>query len=280
MATILRSSFIVTLATISLQPSSFFTLALVPPAQLPPKIYTSASSIPDPPPPIEPFIPSIFDDALLSVFRWTLQRQSGVALPDIPGFDGMMAELHELHRRSRGTDELERVSLQTMTALAGPIPFVYKTFFARWEATPAVLAWFAKYLLPFLVGEMTLTSTSSSSRDDDASIINNGNDNSNVSGVGGGGGGLLVERCRVLEGSKCMGVCAKMCKVPTERFFAERWGVPLSMEPNFETGACQLRFGVVPLDVKDDPTIPPGCLGRCPGAAVATLQGDGPVEMC
>mmetsp|Transcript_8742 Transcript_8742/g.15830 ORF Transcript_8742/g.15830 Transcript_8742/m.15830 type:complete len:274 (+) Transcript_8742:58-879(+) len=273
MAAILRSSFIVTLATTFLHPSSFFTLALVPPAQLPPKIYTSASSIPDPPPPTDPFIPSIFDDALLSVFRWTLQQQSGVALPNISGFDGMVAELHELHRRSRGTDELERVSLQTMTALAGPIPIVYKTFFARWEATPAVLAWFAKYLLPFLVGEMTLTSTSSSH--DDASISNN-----NSNGSGAVGGGLLVERCRVLEGSKCMGVCAKMCKVPTERFFAERWGVPLSMEPNFETGACQLRFGVVPLDVEDDPTIPPGCLGRCPGAAVAALQGDGPVEMC
>ena len=78
----------------------------------------------------------------------------------------------------------------------------------------------------------------------------------------------------MLEGSGCKGVYAKMCKVPTERFFAERWGVPLSMEPNFETGACQLRFGVAPVALEEDATIPPGCLGRCPagGGGVAALD--------
>mmetsp|Transcript_19472 Transcript_19472/g.41656 ORF Transcript_19472/g.41656 Transcript_19472/m.41656 type:complete len:277 (-) Transcript_19472:417-1247(-) len=259
-------SFLAALATTCLyQPPTLLSSALVPPAQLPPKIYTSASSIPDPPAPTEPFVPSFFDDALLSVFRWTLQQQSDVVLSDIPGFDGMTAELHQL-RRTKGTDELERVSLRTMTALAGPIPFIYRALFANWEASPALLAWFAKHLLPFLVGEMTLTSISSHDDDD-----NNG---------GARGGGLLVERCRVLEGSKCKGVCTKMCKVPTERFFAERWGVPLSMEPNFETGACQLRFGVVPPDVEDDPTVPPGCLGRCPGAIAAALEGDSPTDLC
>ena len=215
--------------------------ALSPPAPKP-NIYKSASSIPDPPPPDKPFIPSPVDDLLLSVFRFTLQRQSGVVHPETPGFEGMMNELHEL-RRTKGTDELERVSLQTMTALAGPIPFVYRNVFSGWDATPALLAWFASQGLQFLVGDMKLTSI-----DDDSSA----------------GGGLLVERCRVLEQSNCKGICAKMCKVPTERFFAERWGVPLSMEPNFETGSCQLRFGVEPLDIKEDLTIPGGCLGRCP----------------
>lgn len=167
----------------------------------------------------------------------------------------MMAELHEL-RRTKGTDELERVSLQTMTALAGPIPFVHRKIFAANEASPAVLAWFAKLFLPFLVGEMTLTTTSQSG--DDGTIRR--------------GGGLLVERCLVLEGSKCKGICAKMCKVPTERFFAERWGIPLSMEPNFETGECQLRFGVSPVTLEEDVTIPPGCLGRCPGALMNECQ--------
>mmetsp|Transcript_26868 Transcript_26868/g.39920 ORF Transcript_26868/g.39920 Transcript_26868/m.39920 type:complete len:105 (-) Transcript_26868:256-570(-) len=95
----------------------------------------------------------------------------------------------------------------------------------------------------------------------------------------GRGGGLLVERCRVLEGSNCKGVCTKMCKVPTQRFFKERWGVPLSMEPNFETGACQLRFGVDPLPLEDDATIPPGCLGRCP-AIIGMEQTDVSVDLC
>lgn len=232
----------------------------LPPASPRPMAYETASSIPNPPPPIEPFEPSAFDDALLSVFRWTLQRQSGVALPHIAGFDGMMAELHEL-RRTRGTEELERVSLRTMTALAGPVPFVHRALFADNEASPALLAWFAKQFLPFLVGDMTLTST-------DASSDNLGTSSDDGSGENflSDGGGLLVERCRVLEGSNCKGICAKMCKVPTQRFFAEKWGMPLSMEPNFETGQCQLRFGVTPMKLEDDPTIPLGCLCRCPTA--------------
>lgn len=147
-----------------------------------------------------------------------------------------------------------------MTELAGPVPFVYRGLFAKAEVSPAVLAWFAKHLLPFLVGDMTLTT-------------DNTNNDSNREGD------LLVERCRVLEGSKCKGICSKMCKVPTKRFFAKRWGVPLSMEPNFETGACQLRFGVVPVELGEDLMILPGCLGRCPGVVVDGDDGSD-AELC
>ena len=243
------------MATVLLQ----LTTALSPPNS-PPKIYKSAELIPNPIPqaPSEVFEPSPVDDVLLSIFRWTLQRQSGVIHPNTKGFDGMIDELHEL-RRTRGTDELERVSLQTMTALAGPIPFIYRTIFAQWDATPALLAWFAKQFLPFLVGDMTLTSIDNNDDDGDSSDV---------------GGGLLVKQCRVLDKSNCKGICAKMCKVPTERFFAEQWGVPLSMEPNFETGACQLRFGVVPLDIEEDLTIPSGCLVRCPASSGIKKQLD------
>lgn len=167
----------------------------------------------------------------------------------------MMEELHEL-RGTKGIDELQRVSTQTMKALAGPIPLIHRTFFKDNEYSPALLALFAKYFLPFLVGNMYLTTTH---RENEIAHNNNGI-------VFGSGGGLLVERCRVLEGSNCKGICSKMCKVPTERFFFEEWGMPLSMEPNFETGACQLRFGVMPVKMQHDPTIPMGCLSRCPAS--------------
>lgn len=153
----------------------------------------------------------------------------------------MMAELHEL-RRTKGPKELERVSLATMTALAGPIPFIHRILFVLPEEgeekkdevdynkskqhtsypTAPILAWFAKYLLPFLVGDMTLTSTTSSATTSSTSTATTEevSDSYNHNG-----GGLLVERCRVLEGSNCKGICTKMCKVPTQRFFAERWGI-------------------------------------------------------
>ena len=72
-------------------------------------------------------------------------------------------------------------------------------------------------------------------------------------------------------------ICAKMCKAPTQRFFAEQWGVPLTMSPNFETGECQLVFGEEPIPIEEDPTIPPGCLTRCPAA---TLMERHPTDTC
>ena len=230
------------ISLLSIDPTS--GLALPPPAPRP-ESYKSALDIPSPPIDDYPFQPSLLDDAFVAAFRWTLQRQSG-QVSDIPGYDGMMRELIDF-RVAHGPDELERVSYQTMVALAGPVPFIYKTFFGSLEATPAILSWFAKWLLPFLVGDMSLTSRG----EDDPR-----------------GGGVLVHRCRVLEGSGCKGVCAKMCKVPTQRFFAEQWGVPLTMSPNFASGECQLIFGKEPLPIKEDPTIPSGCLSRCPASAI------------
>lgn len=235
---ILRIAFIATAAN-----------ALAPAAPLPSTKFQSAADIPDPPLAVL-FEPSVLDDALLSVFRWTLQRQTGLVSPD-PGFDGLVEELR-LYMQTHTIEEQATASYQTMVALSGPIPFLFKHLFASSDFIDPTLAWFSKWLLPFLVGKMTLTAQLP------------GNDEK--------GGGVLVDRCRVLEASSCKGVCARMCKEPTERFFANEWGVPLSMSPNFETGQCQLAFGVQPLPIHKDPTIPPGCLTRCPSTVAITAN--------
>lgn len=76
--------------------------------------------------------------------------------------------------------------------------------------------------------------------------------------------GLLVKRCRFLEESGCASVCVNSCKIPTQQFFAENMGLPLTMTPDYETHECQFSFGLMPneageLDAKNTP-----CLARCP----------------
>ena len=57
------------------------------------------------------------------------------------------------------------------------------------------------------------------------------------------GGGLLLKQCRVLDKSNCTKVMPRCVEGTPEPFFAEQWGgVPLSMEPNFETGSVSLKF--------------------------------------
>ena len=223
---------------------------LAPAAPEPPSHFQSAADIPEPTRPMDCYEPSAFDNALLAIFRWTMQRQSGI-ISKRPGMDGLAEEMKEC-RTHLTIEEQATISHQTMVALAGPVPFVFKNLFSGSEILPPVLAWFAKYLLPFLVGNMTLTTRGV---DDDR------------------GGGVLVEHCRVLDASGCKGVCARMCKLPTQQFFMEEWGVPLTMTPNFETGQCQLSFGKDPIPIENDPTIPPGCFTRCPAAM--PIAGDG-----
>ena len=78
--------------------------------------------------------------------------------------------------------------------------------------------------------------------------------------------GLLVKRCRFLEESGCASVCVNSCKIPTQNFFLEDMGLPLTMTPDYETHECQFDFGRKPgeqdeLDAKNTP-----CLSRCPTA--------------
>lgn len=78
--------------------------------------------------------------------------------------------------------------------------------------------------------------------------------------------GLLVKRCRFLEESQCASVCINCCKIPTQNFFMEEMGLPLTMTPDYETFECQFAFGRKPdeeelLLAKSTP-----CLSLCPSA--------------
>ena len=216
-----------------------------PPASESMRHYESGADIPlvaaDP----NPYVMSPFDRAILGVFRWTLQRQTGVVFADEPGFEGLTKELRE-YQRTHTLVEQAAASENTMKALAGPIPAIFGAVVPS-KHSPVILAWFTHVLLGFLVGRTTMTQRAP------------GNSRP---------GGVLVERCSVLESSNCKGVCMRMCKIPTEKFFSENWGTPLHMSPNFETYQCQLSFGNVPPDPATDPTLPQGCLKQCPRAPI------------
>eukprot|EP00640_Fibrocapsa_japonica_P004389 CAMPEP_0113939022 /NCGR_PEP_ID=MMETSP1339-20121228/5420_1 /TAXON_ID=94617 /ORGANISM="Fibrocapsa japonica" /LENGTH=226 /DNA_ID=CAMNT_0000942405 /DNA_START=137 /DNA_END=817 /DNA_ORIENTATION=+ /assembly_acc=CAM_ASM_000762 len=73
--------------------------------------------------------------------------------------------------------------------------------------------------------------------------------------------GIILSNCRFLSEGGCKGMCVHLCKTPTQTFFKEQLGVPLYMEPNFETGSCSLQFGVEPPD--HDPAFGTPCFTSC-----------------
>lgn len=50
-----------------------------------------------------------------------------------------------------------------------------------------------------------------------------------------------------------------MCKQPTQRFFTETFGLPLTMNPDFETLGCEMIFGQAPPPLEEDPVYTQPC---------------------
>lgn len=59
----------------------------------------------------------------------------------------------------------------------------------------------------------------------------------------------------------------------TQTFFTEQLGMPLTMEPDFETFECTMTFGKRPPPAAEDEAARQPCLASCPSArAVGSAQ--------
>lgn len=76
--------------------------------------------------------------------------------------------------------------------------------------------------------------------------------------------GLLVKRCRFLEESGCASVCVNSCKIPTQNFFMQEMGLPLTMTPDYDNFECQFSFGLTPTEANTIDAKKTPCLARCP----------------
>lgn len=74
--------------------------------------------------------------------------------------------------------------------------------------------------------------------------------------------GVHIKKCRYLESSGCVGMCVNMCKLPTQDFFTQEFGLPLTMNPNFDDMSCEMIFGQEPPPFEQDPVAKQPCLPR------------------
>ncbi|KAL4604684.1 hypothetical protein ACB092_10G207800 [Castanea dentata] len=72
-----------------------------------------------------------------------------------------------------------------------------------------------------------------------------------------------IKKCRFLEETNCVGMCTNLCKIPSQTFIKDSFGIPVNMVPNFEDMSCQMIFGQEPLAVTDDPALNQPCYKLC-----------------
>ncbi|GKY92754.1 hypothetical protein MPSEU_000245400 [Mayamaea pseudoterrestris] len=204
------------------------------------------------------------DKLFLTVFRKALaehtQLNSTYATDDFRGITDIALKMN---RKYPNRTIVQQKALDVLKSL---FPFWLPSAYARLFASPfpkfsaRMNAWATKVAGTWLMGECEINDVVAAGPDGEDAVIVGPNQ------------GLLVKRCRFLEESGCASVCVNSCKIPTQAFFAQEMGLPLTMEPNYETFECQFSFGKVPneadeLEAKNVP-----CLMRCPTAGSIRKQ--------
>ncbi|BBN13496.1 beta-carotene isomerase [Marchantia polymorpha subsp. ruderalis] len=72
-----------------------------------------------------------------------------------------------------------------------------------------------------------------------------------------------IKKCRYLENSQCVGLCVNLCKNPTQEFIGKQFGMPLTMNPNFEDMSCDMIYGLKPPPIEEDDAYKQPCYSLC-----------------
>ena len=203
--------------------------------------------------PTGPFVDSI----LMSLFRYQLSQRlnrpdntiitpdSKLPLNDFMGIIDLATRMNSQH--------FNRAKIQTMAqdVLVSLFPTFILDRYPSWFAQPfpvfsaRMCAWATVVGGTWLMGECEVN---------DVPEMENG----------GKSQGVLVKRCRFLEESQCASICVNSCKIPTQNFFLENMGLPLTMTPDYNTGECQFAFGKLPTAEEEQLAKDTPCLMRCP----------------
>ena len=169
---------------------------------------------------LQPIAKDEYKDNLVDrMFIWLFSLKMSQALgkgTEIGGYDGFV-ELSKQIMLGRNAQEQQIIVAKVLQSLVpSPALWAIRTFFAPTRLVCVLNAWFATKMFEWLVGPCELAEAEI--------ILEDGTLRSQPSAV-------QIKKCRYLVDSGCVGMCVNMCKVPTQEFFTEKFGIPLTMTP-------------------------------------------------
>lgn len=198
------------------------------------------------------------DNLLDRLFIWLFSRKmaktigSKVTSTTYEGFVDLSKQIMQ-GRDAKAQQAAVADVLQSL--IPAPVLWVIRTIFSPTRLVCVLNAWFAVQMFEWLVGPCQVSEAEVEGMD--------GKVRSQPSAV-------HIEKCRYLEQSQCVGMCVNMCKLPTQTFFTEKFGIPLSMTPNFEDFSCEMVFGQLPSPPENDEVMSQSCLSECPTSRLST----------
>ena len=205
---------------------------------------------------VQPIVIDEYNDNLLDrLFIWLFSHKMSQALgirSEFSGYAGVV-DLSKKIVQGRNAQQQQVIVARILQSFV-PVPVLWgiRTFFAPTRLVCVLNAWFAARMFGWLVGSCEVA---------EAEIdLPDGTVRSQLSAV-------HIKKCRYLADSGCVGMCVNMCKVPTQEFFTEKFGIPLTMTPNFADLSCKMIFGQIPPAPEADDAYNQPCLEQqCPTA--------------
>jgi len=197
------------------------------------------------------------DNWLDRLFIWLFSRKMANAIDSKTNsstYTGFV-DLSKQIMQGRNAKEQQAAVAEVLQSLVpAPVLWVIRSVFSPTRLVCVLNAWFAAQMFEWLVGPCEVADAEVEGMD--------GEVRSQPSAV-------HIEKCRYLEESQCVGMCVNMCKLPTQTFFTEKFGIPLTMIPNFEDYSCEMVFGQVPLPAEADEVMSQPCLSECPSGKLS-----------
>jgi Beta-carotene isomerase D27-like, C-terminal len=191
------------------------------------------------------------DNFLDRLFIWLFSRKMADAIKaetPVSGYSGFV-DLSKQIMQGRDADEQQAAVARVLQSLVpAPVLWLIRTLFSPTRLVCVLNAWFAAQMFEWLVGPCEVGEAEVQGLDGvvlmQPSAVN-------------------IQKCRYLAESQCVGMCVNMCKLPTQTFFTDKFGIPLTMTPNFDDLSCKMVFGQVPPDLSIDEAFTQPCLSEC-----------------
>lgn len=200
----------------------------------------------------QPSMTAYDDNTIDRLFIWLFSRKMAAAVgqgTDLSGYDGFV-DLSQKIVQGRSPNEQRQVVAQVLNSLVPGLALKgIRTLFSPTQLVCELNAWFATQMFEWLVGPCEVSEVEVT--------LPSGTVRTQKSGV-------QIQKCRYLEQSRCVGTCVNLCKLPTQDFFTQEFGIPLTMTPDFEDMSCTMVFGQQAPTPTEDPAFSEPCLiGQC-----------------
>ena len=190
------------------------------------------------------------------LFIWLFSRKMAKAVgqsPRLRGYDGFVELSTKIMQGRNAQEQQALVAVVLKSLVPTQVLWLIRKLFSPTQLVCELNAWFATVLFDWLVGPCQVKAVEVSDQQGNVRRQNSG---------------VHIKKCRYLESSGCVGMCINMCKLPTQRFFTEDFGIPLTMTPNFEDFSCEMVFGQDPPALETEAVYHQPCLQKqCATAA-------------